>query len=285
MEEKCIAEYDLNIPIDIMQATVRDLINIEGSWNWQLMEYWIPPNFKLCINATLPLMVENAEDKFMINNEEDGSFSVKNMYVKLMQEGVVDGNNIWNHIWSMKVPKRVRSFIWTLMHDMLPTNFRVSMWGLGSASCSLCDNICESSLHLLCDYNFACRVWDNKVPNNIKQAIFGTNLQDWMHLNILANPYENTEWCIYWATCCHLLWTWRNRENHSVEFQIPLNCIANIENNLHYYRKVMQISHRTMDTRKFNVLVKWSPLVDGVLKLNTDGSRDKDGLAGCGGVI
>lgn len=85
-------------------------------------------------------------------------------------------------------------------------------------------------------------------------------MQDWTHLNILASPHENTKWRNYWATRCHLLWTWRNKEKHMMEFQRLLNCVAIIENNLHDYKKAMQISHNTMDIRTIQVLVKWSPL-------------------------
>ncbi|XP_058733589.1 uncharacterized protein LOC131605224 [Vicia villosa] len=208
-------EYDLNIPNDIMNATIRDLVNTEG------------------------------DGKFMIDSEEDGSFSMKNMYCKLMQEGA----------------------------------------GLVSASCNLCGSVCESTLHVLRDCSFARRVWDNRIPGSIMQAFFGTNLQDWIHLNIMAKPHDNIEWCNYWATGCHLLWTWRNKEKHTMEFQRSFNFIATIENNLNEYKEVMHINHCTMDIQKIEVLVKWSPPMDGVFKLNTDGSRDKDGLAGCRGVI
>lgn len=70
-----------------------------------------------------------------------------------------------------------------------------------------------------------------------------------------------------------------------IEFQQPLNCIANIVNNLHDYKEAMLISHNTVDFRKTQVRVKWSPPVDGVFKLNTDGSKIKNVIAGCGGVI
>lgn len=197
LEDKCIVEYDLNIPNDIINASVCDLVNMEGGWNWQLMDEWLHSNFKLCINAILPPMVDNEDDKFMIDSEEDGSFFVKNMYVKLMQEGDADGNNIWNHIWSMKVPERVKCFIWILMHDRHLTNYRLSSWGFGSSSCSLYGNVCESTLHLLRDCKFVRSIWDNRVPGNIKQTFFGSNLHDWPHINIMANPGENNEWCNY----------------------------------------------------------------------------------------
>jgi hypothetical protein len=49
------------------------------------------------------------------------------------------------NIWRLRVPERVKTFVWLLHHDRLLTNFNKSKMGLGSSMCNICGNIVEST--------------------------------------------------------------------------------------------------------------------------------------------
>ena len=62
---------------------------------------------------------------------------------------------LWNGIWKLKVPNKVRHFMWRASSESLPTNFNLcSRHILPDNNCALCEDHPEDVLHCLwlCDY-------------------------------------------------------------------------------------------------------------------------------------
>lgn len=65
------------------------------------------------------------------------------------------GKRLWNGIWKLKVPNKVRHFMWCESSKLLPTNFNLcTRHILSDSSCALCEDHPEDVLHCLwlCDY-------------------------------------------------------------------------------------------------------------------------------------
>jgi hypothetical protein len=80
------------------------------------------------------------------------------MYQILCNFQPSDDRTNWKEIWKLKVPERVRHFIWILHYDRLLTNYNKSRMGFGSSMCGYCCNVVEDTLHVMRDCPLAMSV-------------------------------------------------------------------------------------------------------------------------------
>lgn len=66
-----LRECNVNIPEHLIDARIRDLVGEDGDWKWELFE-WLPTTMKMDIEALLPLLDDNGEDKLVVAIDEDG---------------------------------------------------------------------------------------------------------------------------------------------------------------------------------------------------------------------
>jgi hypothetical protein len=76
-----------------------------------------------------------------------GIFSIAEMYHALCDFDIEGTGVVWQHIWKLKVPERVRAFIWLIKHGRLLTNERKNRMGLGTDRCDYCGDLPETILH------------------------------------------------------------------------------------------------------------------------------------------
>lgn len=88
--------------------------------------------------------------------------------------------------------------------------------GLGSSTCFVCNNIEEDTLQVIRDCPGAVVLWMTTVNTKNHFNIFVGILKNWIYYNMNANLGWNTEkdWTTFWATACHSIWTWHNKETH-----------------------------------------------------------------------
>ncbi|GAU39797.1 hypothetical protein TSUD_219720 [Trifolium subterraneum] len=98
-------------------------------------------------------------------------------------------------------------------------------------------------------------------------------------------PVACRGWCNFWATTCHCLWTWKNKEFHEEAFVRPTRPILHIQKFITEYAQAMKTTV-SMDVRGKTVdLIGWLPPKENYVKLNTDGAISNTCMAGCGGVV
>lgn len=106
-------------------------------------------------------------------------FSVSETYKKLHQFDLGVNAHSWKIIWEVRVPQRVRMFMWTLWHERILTNDeRVRRHMTNYRSCERCSHVDESSIHALRDCSFAKAVWLSIVPKHNQVQFFSFSLQD-----------------------------------------------------------------------------------------------------------
>lgn len=106
--------------------------------------------------------IKNCCDQVNLNDSKDetvwgltknGIFSVKSFYTGMkMQEAASMMGVIHKKIWQIKVPLKIRIFLWLLLKDSVLTkdNLKKRGWKKGNETCQFCDKK-ESIQHLFFD--------------------------------------------------------------------------------------------------------------------------------------
>jgi hypothetical protein len=103
--------------------------------------------------VTVPLFGLAREDKLIWSEEEDGIYSVRTRYKKLMEannKGNVPGRDVgWSGIWKILAPPKAKYLLWRLCRECLPTRSRLrSRFVQCPVDCPLCSSHEETDLHL-----------------------------------------------------------------------------------------------------------------------------------------
>jgi hypothetical protein len=97
-------------------------------------------------------------DRFVWRWTVDGKYSVRSVYVAYFMgwTRMAGAKELWHAV----VPPKVKFFFWLALHGRLWTAERRMRHGLQShASCAMCDQLDETTDHLLCSYVFSREVW------------------------------------------------------------------------------------------------------------------------------
>jgi hypothetical protein len=123
-------------------------------------------------------------DKWVWLLEEDGSFSVKTAYDKLVMDSLnnnmLSDDKVWvfDKIWSSPAPSKTIAFSWQLLYDRLPSKSNLARRGvaqfLDNQNCMWCTGSPETGGHLLLHCNFAQVVW--------------REVSRWLELNFIIPP-------------------------------------------------------------------------------------------------
>jgi hypothetical protein len=126
---------------------VHDLIE-EGGREWRrsaILEYFNERDAHNILN--IPLFGDMKEDVPSWKFSRTGEYSVKSAYFYTM-ENLVDNRELrvdgeWRRIWELKIPQKMKVFLWRVARGCLPTRERLQQKGVN------CTNNCEH-----CQHNF-----------------------------------------------------------------------------------------------------------------------------------
>ena len=130
--------------------------------------------------------------------DPEGGYSVKSCY--RASQGVFSSQqcSVWKKIWSLKVPPKVRNFMWRVGFDCLPTATKLLTKHVHiSPVCQRCHNADETSIHILFECHISCSSWGisqlhPKHPNTC-------SVLEWFQL--FFNP-NSTDKCTLFAMIC-----------------------------------------------------------------------------------
>jgi hypothetical protein len=130
-------------------------------------------------------------------------------------------------------------------------------------------------------------IWLSVIPLAARVRFFSEDLHQWFKSNIQNNVAWNNgvAWKDFWATVCHRVWMWLNKELHDDTFQRPHHPIHQILRDSNDYYSANLINRSITGSGWETQWICWKPLIVGRVKLNTDGACKVGGGAGCGGLI
>lgn len=232
--------------------------------------------------------IENhhVEESFSWRATGHGEFTTKSAYAALTGHNGEANMGPWKAVWKLKVPERIRVFLWCCLHKKLPTNEVTSKWDGGSGCCTTCLNQREDILHALRECPNAIKVWRAFVPVTSREDFFGSNWKEWIEDNLLHRLRVDGDplWPEIFAVSCSHLWQWRNLKKFSPNFEWPQDSVCLIRQYLGNYLSGWDMQ-KGGEIREHILKTSWQAPKQGCVKLNTDGALHYTGVGGFGGVI
>jgi len=145
----------------------------------------------------------------------------------------------------------------------------------------------EEVLHVLRDCPLAKIVWCNLLKIEVSANFYAENLQGWIHMSLYQNlgKDEADSWGCVWATSCHFLWIWRNREVHGDARVCPNHPWRCIMGWVQQYKQVDNSVVGGYTKHRVEVDAMWKKPEEGWIQLNTNGASKRDISTGSGGIF
>uniref|UniRef100_A0A199UBV5 Uncharacterized protein n=1 Tax=Manihot esculenta TaxID=3983 RepID=A0A199UBV5_MANES len=250
---------------------VADVVTNNHDWNWEVLDKFLTPNALLHISNICPPNPFVGEDNIAWKGAKEGAIA------------------IWEHIWALKCPQRVRNFIWLACRGKILTNEERFRRGLtNNEACGLCGAHQESVLHVLRDCRMIKSVWREMVAPAKQGVFFSLSLIEWLNANICSSVKFNNEdfsWCSIFSIVCWFAWKQRNDLVFNGGLQEAWDIL---DTSFIWARHVAGVGHsRSKQSNNSRAIaVKWNLPPVNWIKLNTDGAWDSTtGIDKAGGVI
>nr|POE55048.1 putative ribonuclease h protein [Quercus suber] len=164
----------------------------------------------------IPLSLANCDDCVFWPRNPNGTFSVKSGYKLLMESEWDDlpttsdpsrSKKVWNGIWSLRIPNRVKSLMWRAGLDSLPTRTNLRKRRLITDDiCPHCNLNSESSLHALWSCPSLLPIWKVHFDWLLKDSWNCRSL-----LDIFQLCHESSDLLDLFAMISSLIWARRNQ--------------------------------------------------------------------------
>lgn len=159
---------------------------------------------------------------------------------------------------------------------------------LCSPECSFCAGPPETTLHVLRDCPRAMAIWIHLVNVEYRDDFFNQDLHQWILHNLQRNfgIVSSVDWSSVWATTCHSLWTWRNKETFDSTFSRPRDPWRVVMRSCCDYKEASR-AYSVLNSRSLSTIhIRWLPPEQGWTRLNSDGAvKGVHKVAGSGGVL
>ncbi|KAL0007228.1 hypothetical protein SO802_008730 [Lithocarpus litseifolius] len=272
---KVITPQGLNLGL----VKVAQLIDeVTGMWKVDLIrKTFFPHDADLILG--IPLSPRMPEDSLIWAWSKNGNFTVRSAYrvaLKTRQKARSDNEggecsnkgkiaSLWELIWQLKCPNKIKHFLWRAFKNILPTNFCLASRKVTvDCSCGFCGGF-ESSGHALWDCVVAMDVWKE----------IGLNLP------ILKQPIKNfvdvvwalkemdgvSDWELF-AITAWMVWNNRNVFKHEGRCKDPKRIASEAKE---YAMEVTDMP-RSLSCGHTSIRSKWCPPKHGRFKVNVDGA-------------
>ena len=140
------------ISTDLENAFVEEPWEEDKGWKWELFAHLLPNNILRIISSFELMHGEEWEDHLVWDGASSREFSIKSALTLIREDIPEVRDQIWQFIWKLKAPQRIRFFLWLVAHGRLMTNTnRVSRGLADDLRCKGCLLKEEDTIHLLRD--------------------------------------------------------------------------------------------------------------------------------------
>ncbi|KAL5733002.1 hypothetical protein ACOSQ2_032694 [Xanthoceras sorbifolium] len=153
-----------------------------------------------------------------------GNFSVKTAYNLMLDSDSPPWQ--WNFIWKLKLPPKVLTFLWSLLHGKILTNdHRRARCLTTDSSCPRCFSGLESIDHLLRGCRSSVDIWNQVCAGFSSSTTFSDSFISWIYANLknTAIIVGDAPWYMVFALTVWYIWKWRCCKVFDINFVIPVN--------------------------------------------------------------
>ena len=171
--------------LDPSVRLVSDLF-IPGSttWNETLIDQHFYP-WEAAAIKSIPVISFGAVDALIWPMSSDGAYTVKSAYQLLSRlqrqeeaspSDMEAGKSLWNGIWKLRAPNKVRHFLWRVVQNSLSTKLNLyKRQVVSNGYCDVCRTCLEDNIHALWYCDVARAIWQTDVCFNfIRTKKFST---------------------------------------------------------------------------------------------------------------
>ena len=191
----------------------------------------------------------------------------------------------WSWIWKLKIPPKIKNFIWKCAHHRIPTKSVLFPHAdVRDQVCPRCNEI-EMPIHVLRDCHFAHQIWSSFPGHLLIADFFKLELHDWCKINSkLTIPLSYTRWYILFTFTLWAIWLGQN----SLIFMgksIPYLSLK--QNAISHATKFFFLSTAPSEYSSLSsyIYIRWSPAPFPFITLNTDGSSLSNPGESCAGGV
>ncbi|KAL5543298.1 hypothetical protein UlMin_011008 [Ulmus minor] len=261
---------------------VSSLITASGSWDSSLIRESFHEDEAEAI-LSLPLPKRTTPDTLRWHYDKSGHYTVRSGYWlanncrSVPSSSTSSLNSWWKRFWRLRVPSKIRIFIWKAFYNWIPSSVNLANHGVPTQKrCLICNEADDTTLHAL----WGCKALDSlkvlcdsfihfKLPPQCDLKEFLLSANDDLSV-------ENLEFL------CILLWRiWfrRNKWVHERTWLDDDSCYSWAR--LHH-ADFLEANCRKGDPSKKVVASPWQAPIVGFVKVNTDaawcGNQKKFGL-------
>ena len=191
------------------------------------------------------------------------------------------GKSLWNGIWKLRVPNKVRHFLWKAVQNSSPTKLNLyKRQVVSDGCCDVCRTCLEDNTHALWYCDVARAIWQIDVCFNfIRTKKFST----FADIVQFLCSYGSSNLFTRFAMVAWSIWERRNRLRVGQPLWKVDEVVQRASELLHEFQDVQKLVHQAV--RRSEDL-RWKPPNFGLYKINFDGAVFGDQVsAGIGVVI
>ena len=197
---------------------VVDFINPQTKqWDRGKVNAWFQPPSR---DEVLQIRLRSLEgrDTLIWNENKAQTFSVRISYqVALRMKGTGNGEHsrvqedkpVWNRLWQLSIPPKVRNFVWRASSDILPIRASLACRQVPiDPKCAMCGSSDETVLHILWQCPLARNLWalvKGKLQKSDSSARTFFSLAQYLKSRLSHKDFE------LWAMVTWSIWNARNR--------------------------------------------------------------------------
>ena len=163
-------------------------------------------------------------DKLLWKHSSSSNFQVHKAYSLLLEDFQASCSNsrpsvsipqvVWRLIWRVKLPLKIGTFVWKLLHDCLPTFLNLNNRGINvNRDCPFCNADVESSTHLFLSCQFARAIWHGSTLCFHTSYLSNISVQNWICSLLNRHKKLNLEDMTFLQNLFTILWSIWNHRN------------------------------------------------------------------------
>ncbi|KAK9037431.1 hypothetical protein V6N11_022342 [Hibiscus sabdariffa] len=169
------------------------MVSASGTWDWSRFSTLLPQEVLDQIAATQPpqgwLDSDTPGWRWTVSQQ----FTTASAYAFIMDIDLSSIDPIWNKVWSLSIPQRVKTFLWLTIHNRNLTNAERFRRHLTiSALCDVCGSAMEDMDHILRHCRPARSLWSRIVQPAFLSDFLNMPFAVWLRINI--GQSSDTQW-------------------------------------------------------------------------------------------